>query len=94
MLSLMQVIYMMLTFYMWVLIITGIMSWLLAFNVVNPHNEFVSRMGEVLRRLTEPALRPIRKFVPTLNGVDLSYLALFFGLLFLRLLIQNNFHIY
>lgn len=92
--SLLQVIYLIIGFYMWVLIASGVLSWLLAFNIVNQSNEFVAKIGAMLRQLTEPALRPIRKFVPTLNGVDLSYLALFFGLMFLRILIQNNFPIW
>lgn len=89
--SLMQIIYMMISLYMWVLIGSAVLSWLLVFNVVNQRNQFVAQVGDLLRRLTEPALRPIRKFVPTLNGVDLSYLALFFGLMFVRILIHNNF---
>jgi YggT family protein len=89
--SLMQIIYVMISFYMWVLIGAALLSWLRVFNVVNSRNEVVVKIGDALSRLTEPALRPIRKFVPTLGGMDMSFLALFFLLMFLRFLIQNNF---
>ncbi len=88
--SVLQIIYVMISFYMWVLIGAALLSWLRVFNVVNPRNEAVIRIGDVLSRLTEPALRPLRKFVPTLGGMDMSFLALFFLLMFLRFLIQNN----
>jgi len=94
MVSFLQILYMVIGLYMYVLIGSAILSWLLMFNVVNARNEFVRQLGELLQRLTEPALRPIRRFVPTLNGVDLSYMVLFFGLMFIRLLIQNNFPVW
>lgn len=91
MVSLMQITYLIISFYMWVLIGAALLSWLRVFNVVNPRNEAVIRIGEALSRLTEPALRPLRKFVPSLGGMDMSFLALFFLLMFLRILIANNF---
>ena len=68
-----------------------LLSWLRVFNVINPRNEAVIRIGTALSQLTEPALRPLRKFVPSLGGMDMSFLALFFLLMFLRILIANNF---
>ena len=56
--------------YWWVVIAMVIMSWLLAFNVVNIHNPFVRQVNFVLHRLTEPLLRPIRQFMPDLGGLD------------------------
>lgn len=91
MVSLMQIIYILISFYMWVLIGAALLSWLRVFNVVNPRNEAVIRVGAALNQLTEPALRPLRKFVPSLGGMDMSFLALFFLLMFLRILIANNF---
>ena len=58
--------------YWWIVIAMVIMSWLLAFNVVNIHNPFVRQVSYVLARLTEPLLAPIRRFMPNLGGLDLS----------------------
>jgi YggT family protein len=73
--------------YWWVVIAMVIMSWLLAFNVVNIHNPFVRQVNFVLHRLTEPLLRPIRQFMPDLGGLDLSPVVLFIGIIFVRYLI-------
>lgn len=62
--------------YVWVLILSAIFSWLYAFNVVNTRNQFVSMVGELLYRLTEPLLRPIRRFLPAMGGLDLSPIVL------------------
>ena len=58
--------------YKWVVIAQVIMSWLVAFGVINTHNRVVAQIGEVLYRLTEPALRPIRRLLPNFGGVDIS----------------------
>ncbi|MGE0844751.1 MAG: YggT family protein [Flavobacteriaceae bacterium] len=58
--------------YIWVLIASAIFSWLVAFNVVNTRNQVVHTIGETLWRLTEPALRPIRRLLPNLGGIDIS----------------------
>lgn len=58
--------------YIWALIIYAVMSWLVAFNVINFHNQFVRTVLDILYRITEPLLRPIRKVVPLINGIDLS----------------------
>lgn len=70
--------------YTWILIIWVAMSWLISFNVINTHNRFVYMVGEFLERVTEPALRPIRRVIPSLGGVDLSPLVLILLLYFLR----------
>ncbi len=70
--------------FIWVVIISAIFSWLIAFNVVNTSNRFVYSVGEMLYRVTEPALRPIRRFLPNLGGIDISPVILILGLLFLR----------
>ena len=70
--------------YIWVLIASAVLSWLVAFNVVNTRNRFVYLIGDFLHRLTEPALRPIRRVLPNLGGVDLSPLLLILLLLFVR----------
>jgi len=73
--------------YIWVVIGSAIMSWLVAFNVVNTRNRFVYQVGDVLYRLTEPALRPIRRVVPTIGGLDLSPVVLLLLLFFIRSLL-------
>jgi YggT family protein len=58
--------------YVWLLIASAILSWLIAFNVVNTRNQFVASIAEFLYRITEPALRPIRQFLPSFGGLDIS----------------------
>ena len=69
--------------YWWIIIASAIFSWLYAFNVVNPRNQFVGTIGNMLYRLTEPALRPIRRFMPDLGGIDISPIILLLVLSFL-----------
>jgi len=70
--------------YIWVVIASAILSWLVAFNVVNTNNRVVLVIGDTLYRLTEPALRPIRSIVPNLGGIDISPVILILLLLFIR----------
>ena len=70
--------------YIWVVIVCAILSWLVAFNVVNTNNRFVLMIGDMLYRLTEPALRPIRNVLPNLGGIDISPVILILILLFIR----------
>jgi YggT family protein len=70
--------------YVWILIISVIVSWLVAFNVINTHNRFVGAVRDFLFRVTEPALRPIRRFIPPLGGIDISPIVLILVLYFLR----------
>lgn len=73
--------------YIWILIANAVLSWLVAFNVVSPHNNVVRTIGEALYRLTEPVLRPIRQFLPSLGGLDISPVIAIIGLLFLQRLL-------
>ncbi len=70
--------------YIWLLILSVILSWLVAFNIVNTSNRIVYVIGEALFRITEPALRPIRRFLPSLGGIDISPVVLILALIFLR----------
>ena len=70
--------------YIWVIIIGAVFSWLIAFNVVNTSNRFVYSVGEMLYRVTEPALRPIRRVIPNLGGIDISPVILILFLIFIR----------
>ncbi len=73
--------------YIWILIASAVLSWLVVFNVVNTRNPIVNSIGDFLYRVTEPALRPIRSIMPNLGGIDISPVILIIGLLFLKQLI-------
>ena len=70
--------------YMWVIIIGVILSWLVAFNVVNTSNRFVYMVGDFCYRATEPLLGRIRGFLPNLGGLDVSPIVLILGIIFLK----------
>ena len=70
--------------YVWVIIISAVLSWLVAFDIVNMRNRFVYLVGDTLNRLTEPVYRPVRRFLPDMGGLDLSPLIVILGLWFLR----------
>lgn len=72
------------TIYIWLLIASAVLSWLIAFNVVNVRNPIVANIGEFLYRVTDPLLRPIRNMLPNLGGIDISPVILILGLLFLE----------
>ena len=74
--------------YIWIVIAMAIFSWLVAFNVVNTRNHFVGAIGEFLYRITEPALRPIRNFLPNLGGIDISPVILFLIIIFIQYVIE------
>jgi YggT family protein len=73
--------------YIWIVIAMAIFSWLVAFNVVNTRNHVVAMIGDFLYRITEPALRPIRNFLPNLGGIDISPVILFLIIVFIRYVI-------
>ena len=89
--SILQLILTIIQIYTWIVIASAVFSWLYAFNVVNPRNQFIAMVGNALYKLTEPALRPIRRVLPDLGGLDLSPLVLLLGLFFIRVLIINNY---
>ena len=82
--ALLTLISQLIEFYIWIIIASAVLSWLVAFEVVNMRNRFVYLVGDALNRLTEPAYRRIRQFMPDLGGIDLSPIILIFGLMFLR----------
>jgi YggT family protein len=73
--------------YIWILIAAAVLSWLIAFNVVNTRNPVVASVGEFLYRITEPVLRPIRNLLPNLGGIDISPVILILIIIFLRYVI-------
>ncbi len=70
--AILDVILVVLHIYIWLLIAAAVLSWLIAFNVVNTRNQFVAMVGDFLYRVTEPVLRPIRNMLPSLGGIDVS----------------------
>jgi YggT family protein len=70
--------------YMWAVIISVVLSWLVHFGVVNTRNQYVAMIGHFLWRLTEPALRPIRRILPNLGGIDISPIVLFLVIIFVQ----------
>ncbi len=90
MLELLAFISYLLTLYIYVLIAMAVMSWLIAFNVVNPRSPIVHGIGEFLFRITDPLLRPIRNFLPNLGGIDVSPVILILLILFIQNVIIPN----
>jgi YggT family protein len=86
MIALIETIILALNIYWWILIAAAIFSWLYAFNVVNPRNQLV---GNFLYRVTEPALRPIRRLLPDLGGIDISPIVLLLIIYFLQRLLWS-----
>ncbi len=75
--------------YIYVLVASAVLSWLVAFNVVNTRSPVVAQIGDFLYRVTEPALRPIRNLLPNLGGVDISPVILILLLLFVQKLVTD-----
>ena len=73
--------------YIWILIINAIISWLVAFNVLNTSNRFVYSVLDVSYRLTAPPLNYVRRFLPNLGSIDISPVVLILALMFLRNLV-------
>jgi YggT family protein len=71
--------------YWWVIIVMAVMSWLLAFDVINMRNDFVRSIWNGVNALTEPALRPIRRFLPPIGGMDISPIILLLALSFIQM---------
>jgi YggT family protein len=76
--------------YWWIIIASAIFSWLYAFNVINSSNQIVNMIGKFLYDVTEPALRPIRRILPTFGSVDLSPIVLLLGIGFIQILFNNS----
>jgi YggT family protein len=76
--------------YVWLLIAQAVLSWLLAFGVINRYNRGISVIGDFLYRVTEPALRPIRTLLPNFGGIDISPIVLILILYFIQKLIDED----
>ncbi len=72
------------TIYLWIIIINAILSWLVAFNILNTQNRFVFSVLDATHKMTDPALNKIRSFIPTFGSIDISPVILILLLMFLR----------
>jgi YggT family protein len=82
--AVLDIVIIVLDLYVWLLIASAILSWLIAFNVVNTRNAFVAAVAEFLYRITEPLLAPIRSFMPNLGGLDISPIILILIIMFIQ----------
>jgi len=82
--ALLDVVLLVLQLYVWLLIAAAILSWLIAFNVVNTGNQLVGTVADFLYRITEPVLRPIRSLLPNLGGIDVSPVILILIIFFIQ----------
>ena len=76
--------------YVYIILASVILSWLMAFGVVNPYNRFVASLAQALAAVTEPLLRPIRRMMPDLGGIDLSPIILLLGCYFVQSVVLPN----
>jgi YggT family protein len=83
--AILDIVLLVLQIYIWLLIAAAVLSWLIAFNVVNTRNQLVAAIADFLYRITEPFLRPIRQMLPNLGGIDVSPVIL----ILIILLIEN-----
>ena len=79
------------TIYLWIIIINAILSWLVAFNILNTQNRFVFSVLDATYKMTDPALNKIRRFIPTFGSIDISPVILILFLMFLRNIIFEIF---
>ena len=90
MIELLEFINLLLRLYLYVLIAAAVLSWLVAFNVVNPRSPAVMMVGRLLYQLTEPVLRPIRNFLPPMVGLDISFIVLALIIYFIQGVVLPN----
>ncbi|OXT02347.1 hypothetical protein B7H23_05440 [Notoacmeibacter marinus] len=84
---LLQVISVALSIFWWIVIAMIVVSWLIAFDIINTRNRFVYTVWDFLNRITDPVLAPIRRFMPNLGGIDISPIILFLIIIFLQSII-------
>lgn len=82
--ALFQIIMILLNVIFWIIIIQAVMSWLVAFNVINTYNDFVRNVLHALDRITQPLYRPVRRFMPDLGALDLSPMVVMLGIVILQ----------
>ena len=90
MIALLQLVDTVLQLYIYVIFAMVILSWLITFNVVNLNNRFVYMLWDIVNKLTDPLLRPIRRFMPNLGGLDISPVILLLAIFFLQTFIRHD----
>ena len=88
MIALLQIAQLLLNIVWWIIVVQAILSWLIAFNVINTYNDTVRTIWEALKRMTEPLYRPIRRILPDLGALDLSPLVVLIGIVILQKLVS------
>jgi YggT family protein len=78
--------------FIWAIILSALMSWLIGFNILSINNKLIYVIADFLNRLTEPFLSPIRRILPYLGGIDVSPIVLILLLIFLKELVNNNYY--
>ena len=90
MIALLQIVQLLLNLVWWVIVIQAVLSWLIAFNVINTHSDFVRSVWNALQRITEPMYRPIRRILPDFGALDLSPLVVLLILYILQNIVVPN----
>jgi YggT family protein len=88
--SIVQILYILLSIIWWIIVIQAVMSWLIAFNVINTHNDMVRSIWQALDKITEPLYRPIRRILPDFGALDLSPLVVLLVLYILQTVVLPN----
>ena len=86
--AVLNILFLVLDLYKYIIIASAVMSWLIAFNVVNVRNQFVGMIADFLYRITEPVLKPIRGMMPNLGGLDISPVILILLIYFIQNVIR------
>ncbi len=87
--AVLDIIEVVLNFYIWVIIVGAVMSWLIAFNVINTQNRYVQMVGDFVFKITDPALKRLRNVLPSMGGLDLSPLVLILVIMFVQSFIHH-----
>ena len=87
--SFFQILDLLLQVLTWIIIIQAILSWLVAFNVINTHNDFMRSLLNALDRITEPLYRPVRRIMPDFGGIDFSPLVVLLLVYVVRILLSG-----
>lgn len=85
-----QIALYLLTIVWWIIIIQAVLSWLIAFNVINTHNDFVRQVWTTIDRITDPIYRPIRRIMPDFGALDLSPIVVLIGIQILDIVLRNQ----
>lgn len=88
--SILMILYLILDIAFWIIIVQAVLSWLIAFNVVNMSNNFVRSLYQGLGQLTEPVYQPIRNILPDTRPMDLAPLVVIIGLYAAQIILRNN----